>query len=253
MGASHLTTTSAGPIPDETAAALLMEHAKAGTTGMLEIYAAARVHRLALRRGVPIHCSPGSTPWRLGEVLLHLGVPTQGSSAVFRRALLRSSERSRSGERLVELGLVTKRDVSRAIKEQLLLRAREPLTLRAGRFRLFSGPSALRGVPRLPNTWTAKELVEAIDNECHAHHDLRRLLRRLEECSDPFDALGLPRGAGVELARAAFRQLAKAHHPDHLQGVTDRAALRLHKRIFEAALGAYQRVNLNSVAALPRT
>lgn len=247
MGASHLETTSSGPIREGTAAALLAEHATSRTTGLLEIYAAGRVVRLALRRGVPIHCSPVSTPWRLGEVLHHLGVPIAGDSATFRRALLNSSERSRSGERVATFGLVKKRDVDWALKEQLRLRAREVLSLRSGRYRLFNGSGALRGVPRLPNSWTAEALIEAIENDRSSFDDLRRLLRRLEESTDPNDALGLPRGAGSEHVRAAFRQLAKEHHPDHLQGVTDRMELRLHKRIFDAALDVYQRARFNSV------
>jgi hypothetical protein len=59
--------------------------------------------------------------------------------------------------------------------------------------------------------------------------------------ADPHDVLGLPRGASREEVVAAFRRLAKEHHPD-LFATRDRAAQDEAHRRFVAILDAYARL-----------
>jgi hypothetical protein len=227
-------------IPDTGVYGILLELGQARETGLLEVYGQGRVSRLALRRGVPLHASPGAIRWRLGDVIDHLGLPVAGGRAALDHAVVPRSRRA--GEELIARGLASTPIVELALKEQVRLRAQDFLPRRSGRCRFFSGPRFLAGVPRLPDRWTAPDLVAAVRRATERHEALRWLLRRLESSDDPRAALGVPAGATVEQARAAFRQLAKAHHPDHLAGVTDGVALDLHRRAFAAALLAVQRL-----------
>lgn len=249
-----------GDVPAESVCAILLDLHRQEETGLLEVYARGRVFRLALRRGSPIHAHPGATLWRLGEVIEHLGLPVSGGSTSLRRALALS--RQRAGEVLVDRGILAPDGLERALKEQIRLRSREFLPLSEGRYRFWRGPGHLRAAPRQPDRWTAPELVIAVRSEAFArrpasarphrphrpprppdpHEPLRRALQKLEGSTDPYRALGLAPGASPDQVRAAFRRLARAHHPDHLGDVTDPRALRLHARIFAAALGAYQRI-----------
>jgi hypothetical protein len=233
-------TGVATDIPDTGVYGVVLELGRAGATGVLEVYGQARVSRLALRRGVPLHASPGVRRWRLGEVIAHLGVPVASGCAALDRVVVPRGRRV--GEVLVARGLLSRQGAELALKEQVRLRAQEFLPQRTGRCRFFSGARFLEDVPRLPDRWTAPELVAAVKLATERHGELRELLRRLEASHDPREALGLPPGATFAQARSAFRLLAKAHHPDHLAGVTDRVALDLHRRVFAAALRAFERL-----------
>jgi hypothetical protein len=242
----------AGEIPSASACAVLLEISRGGETGLLEIYAKERVFGLILRHGAPIHANPGATPWRLGEVIEHLGLPVRGGAPELRRVMALS--RDRAGEMLISRGYLTKECLDRALKEQIRLRAGEFLTLAEGRYRFWSGPEHLRAAPRQPDRWTASGLVAAVRGgslprprpprakPAEPPEPLRRLLDRLESGPDPYAALGLPQGADARQIRRAFRRLAVSHHPDRLPGLTDPEARALHARIFAAALDAYQEI-----------
>lgn len=240
MAELHRGAGVARDVPDTGLYGVVLELGRAGATGVLEVYGQGRVSRLALRRGVPFHASPGAPPWRLGEVIGHLGLPVPGGPAALARLVVPRARRV--GEVLVARELLAAPGVDLALKEQLRLRAQEILPRRTGRCRFFAGARFLADVPRLPDRWTAPALVAAVQRADQRHEALRWVLRRLETSDDPREALGLPRGASREEARAAFRQLAKDHHPDRLGGVTDRVALELHRRAFAAALLAFRRL-----------
>jgi hypothetical protein len=228
-------TVRTGVIAGEGACELLLELGRDGATGVLEAYSGGRVRSLVLRRGVPIHAHPGAVPWRLGDVISHLGLRSG-------RDALALGARERWGDALVRQGKLSRSSVERALKEQIRLRAQELLSLRDGRYRFYAGAAALRSEPRQPDRWTAQDLVAAVRRGQGRHEELWWQIRRLEESSDPREALDLPPCAGPDQARAAFRRLARDHHPDRLQGVTDPVALALHRRVFAAALRASQRL-----------
>lgn len=231
---------------------LLLELHRRRVTGLLELYAGHQVHRVALRRGDPIHASAGTPPWRLGEVLVHLGVPLVQGAEHLPPALTR--QQKRVGEAWVAAGVTSATTIERALREQLRLRTIELLALDQGRYRLFTGASSLEGLPRQPTRWTAPSLIAAARRRQPSTHSrprgelracdpgelqrerLRATVRRLERSDDPLAALGLPPDAGASRVRAAFRALALEHHPDRLSGVSDPLAIALHHRAFDAAV-----------------
>jgi hypothetical protein len=228
-----------GDVGPGSVSAVLHDLAERGETGMLEVLAEGRVFRLALRRGVPIHASSGLDLWLIGHVIEHLGEPIGGGVAALRRVLARAS--GRSGDELVRAGVTSRDCVEQALKEQIRLRAQTFLPLTRGHYRFWRGGEHLSDVPRQPDRWTADDLSREARHGFVPHRALRDLLRRLGD-DDPCSALGLPRGASITEARRAFRELARAHHPDRLGLERDAAALDLHRRIFIAAVRAYGRL-----------
>jgi len=203
-----------GEIGEEGAARVLLDLSACRVTGMWEIYSGSRVYRLAMRSGVPIHAFPGSTPWLLGEVLAFLGAPLRGDAEHLKKTLALNP--GRSGEVLVEHGIVHRKFVDWALKEQISLRAAEFLPLVEGRYRLWSGPQFLKSIPRQPNRWRSEELAASIGRPSVDNDDLRLLLERLTTSEDPRHALGLSGDADPEKVRSTFLELAKHHHPDRI-------------------------------------
>jgi hypothetical protein len=232
----------AGVVPAASACELLLDLGREKATGVLEVYAEGRVRRFALRCGVPIHAHAGAIAWRLGDVVEHLGLPVKGGAAAALRGAIGLGPARRTGDALVQRGLLSRSSVERALREQLRLRAQELLRLKEGRYRFYAGAAALRGEPRQPDRWTPADLVAAVRRSDGRHEELRWILRRLEAV-DPREALDLPPRAGAAEARAAFRRIAREHHPDRLQAVADPIALALHRRVFAAALRAWQRLD----------
>lgn len=226
-----------GDIPDEGASRILLDLQACDVTGMWEIYHESRVYRLALRAGVPIHAFPGKNPWLLGEVLAFLGAPIKGGMDELQKII--ALHPGRSGEVLVERGIIHPKYVDWALKEQICLRAAEFLHLRAGRYRIWAGPQFLKNVPRQPDRWRPEELIDAIRRPHVANDDLRVLLGKLSS-DDPFSALGIARGARPDEIRTAFLELAKTHHPDHVAATEDHQRLALHRLVFEASVRAYE-------------
>lgn len=229
-----------GLLTAEGAYEVLFELSRSRRTGLFEVYAGERVYGLALRRGAPIHARPGVLPWVLGDVMGHLGLRDSrselglGGAQAFGRG-------EPVGKLLIQSGFVTPFDVDRALKEQIRLRAQEFLPLTQGRYRFWSGGSQLKGLPRQPDRWTAGELIDVVRRSGGRAEALRCLLNRLEGSRDPFVALGIEGIQDREAARTAFRRLAKDHHPDRLGGNKGAVERLLHRRIFQAALKAYER------------
>lgn len=227
-----------GEIGPEGASRVLLDLSACRVTGMWEIYTNSRVHRLALRSGVPIHAFPGSTPWLLGEVLAFLGAPIRGGSDQLTRTLALNP--GRSGEVLVEHGIVHRKYLDWALKEQISLRAAEFLPLVEGRYRLWSGPQFLKSIPRQPDRWRPEELVASVNGRRQPDEDLRGLLERLTSSDDPRQALGLPADADAGTIRATFLELVKRHHPDRVPESEGDERRSLHRRVFEASVRAYR-------------
>ena len=235
----------AGDIDDQDGATrVLLDLAADRATGMWEIYADGRVHRIAMRSGAPIHAFAARTPWLLCDVMAALGLPMLCDEAEARRILAIGA--GLSGRRLALAGATSIENVEIALREQIRLRAAEILAPREGRFRFFAGGSNLRGFPRQPDRWRAADLVAAIAGgpspagPARANEDLHRVLARFCADADPIEALGLPPGAGPAAVKDAFRRLALAHHPDRVAGSEPRVRALLHRRIFEAATEAYR-------------
>ncbi|MBW2264006.1 MAG: J domain-containing protein [Deltaproteobacteria bacterium] len=227
-----------GEIGEEGAARVLLDLSACRVTGMWEIYSGSRVYRLAMRSGVPIHAFPGSTPWLLGEVLAFLGAPLKGDAEHLKKTLALNP--GRSGEVLVEHGIVHRKFVDWALKEQISLRAAEFLPLVEGRYRLWSGPQFLKSIPRQPNRWRSEELAASIGRPSVDNDDLRLLLERLTTSEDPRHALGLSGDADPEKVRSTFLELAKHHHPDRIHVEEGEERLSLHRLVFEASVRAYK-------------
>jgi hypothetical protein len=227
-----------GEIGPEGASRVLLDLSACRVTGMWEIYSTSRVYRLAMRSGVPIHAFPGATPWLLGEVLAFLGAPIKGGAEHLKRTLALNP--GRAGEVLVEHGIIHRKFVDWALKEQISLRASEFLPLVEGRYRLWSGPQFLKSIPRQPDRWRPEELAASVSRHSGANDDLRRLLDRLTASEDPRHALGLPPDADHETIRTTFLALAKRHHPDRVPVGEGEERLGLHRRVFEASVRAYK-------------
>jgi hypothetical protein len=226
-----------GDITDEGASRILLDLKACGVTGLWEIYHGSRVYRLAMRSGIPIHAFPGKNPWLLGEVLAFLGAPVRGGADELQKTIALNP--GRSGEVLVEQGLIHPKYVEWALKEQICLRAAEFLSLREGRYRIWAGPQFLKNVPRQPDRWRPEELIEAIRRPHVANDDLRVLLGKLSD-EDPLRALGLEPGAEPAQIRAAFLELARTHHPDHVAPTENAGRQALHRLVFEASVRAYE-------------
>jgi hypothetical protein len=227
-----------GEIGPEGATRVLLDLSACRVTGMWEIYSSSRVYRLALRSGVPIHAFPGSTPWLLGEVLAFLGAPIRGGSEHLTRTLALNP--GRSGEVLVEQGVIHRKFLDWALKEQISLRASEFLPLVEGRYRLWSGPQFLKSIPRQPDRWRPEELVASVGSRRRPDEDLMVLLERLTSSDDPRQALGLPADADAGKIRATFLELVKRHHPDRIPEAEGEERRSLHRRVFEASVRAYR-------------
>jgi len=229
---------ASGRIDPGHASDVLLDLHRERETGLLEIYGKSRVYRIALRRGVPIHAQPGRVRWLLGDVIDHLDAPVETDIDTLRRVI--ATSHGRAGAMLTMRGLVSQEVVDRALKEQIRLRAQESLILDHGRYRFWPGPSALEGIPRQPDRWSAPDLVAAVHTPNGPHEGLLHLLRRLEKSTDPYEALGLGPGADPDQARIAYRMLARSHHPDHVGPQADPRTRLVHRRIFEAATRAYR-------------
>jgi hypothetical protein len=227
-----------GEIGKEGASRVLLDLSACKVTGMWEIYSSSRVYRLAMRSGVPIHAFPGSTPWLLGEVLAFLGAPIRGGAEHLRKTLALNP--GRSGEVLVDHGLIHRKFVDWALKEQISLRAAEFLPLVEGRYRLWSGPQFLKSIPRQPDRWRPEELAASIERQQGGNEDLQLLLDRLTTSEDPRHALGLTVDADPEKVRATFLELAKRHHPDRIPVEEGEERQSLHRRVFEASVRAFR-------------
>jgi hypothetical protein len=241
-------------IPPEGAARVLLYLASRECTGLWELYASGRIHRMALRAGRPIHVLPGDPPWRLGDVLRRQGVLHSESGEAAEQRLAPGS--GRAGDRLVAAGLVERDDVERALREQVRLRAAQVLAPTAGRWRFWPGATHLRNLPRQPSRWDAGELIAALPRIHGVSRDSRRdptpnadlweTLRRVEDPADAHAALGIEPGADPRRVRAAFREIAKRHHPDRVASSENPTRRLLHRRIFEAAVRAYERAGVAS-------
>ncbi len=240
----------AGTLDDEGVAPVFLDLASRRITGVLEVYGAGKVRRVAFRKGAPFWISSDvrGPAWRLGDILRRLDVGSLNrDAATLRRAVVFAS--GRVGEALVTNGFASSEDVARALDEQLRLRAADLINLTKGRWRLWTGTRALEHVPRLPAHWTAEELIagarrSAPDEIPRSSSTLAHEVHRLERENSAKAVLGVAANAKDEEIRAAWRRLARLHHPDQLDPGLDEASRRLHHRAFVAvARAAEQALN----------
>ena len=106
------------------------------------------------------------------EDVLH--VPQRPKAELYDGRLLLVAQLARlseAGEVLVEQGVIHRKFLDWALKEQISLRASEFLPLVEGRYRLWSGPQFLKSIPRQPDRWRPEELVASVGSRRrHAVH-----------------------------------------------------------------------------------
>ena len=191
---------------------LLGQLHRASVSGILELVeshgaAAGRTHRVFLRDGLVDEVETASRGPRLGELLLREGsLGREGFAQLGRRLLL--EPKRRAGEILVNERLASREAVTGGLRKQLRLRLDAVFALRDASVKFHVRPVVERAAATLG-------AADFLHNRPRARP---RFTRAARSASHPravaCRVLGVPTDADAETIQRAFRQQARATHPD---------------------------------------
>lgn len=209
-----------GQLKDTTLGDLLGSLFRERATGFLELReSSGAVHRVEVREGKVHGVETERQAPRLGELLSVQELPP--------------CDEGRLGETLIAHGLVSHLQLEKALHRQMLARLEQLYSVADAAIR-FRAPRPRADDPTLPQPLETHEFLEG------------RPRKRMPEASvsprraaqGALSVLGLGPNASKEDIRAAFRELAAAHHPDRHPGADSTARAHLFRR-FAAISKAY--------------
>ena len=144
-----------------------------------------------------------------------------------------------TGKHLVERQVVSAQQISRALHEQARRRLERLFRLSDAALR-FHVPRPRRRDVTEPPPLTAPEFLYGRPRARGAGGGGPRESATAVRSSGPWRVLGLPRGAGQEEVRRAFRRLAAEFHPDRFPRASEAERRALSRRLTELTTAYHQ-------------
>ncbi|NLE88671.1 MAG: J domain-containing protein [Myxococcales bacterium] len=211
---------------------------RAGATGVLELIdPTGQSHRIGLEGGLIARVDSPTPSARLGEILEEQGSLPAGFSWRVARAAQAAS--LPTGKHLVERQVVSAQQISRALHEQARRRLERLFRLSDAALR-FHVPRPRRRDVTEPPPLTAPEFLYGRPRARGAGGGGPRESATAVRSSGPWRVLGLPRGAGQEEVRRAFRRLAAEFHPDRFPRASEAERRALSRRLTELTTAYHQ-------------